>query len=360
MSEENNQISNSKEKDSGAKLIFGNANLCAQLLRDYSNIEALKDVRAEDIEDVTERYIPMFTEERNADVVKKVRIRDGSEIFIALIEHKAQVDYNVCMQVLRYMVFIWEDYAKQQEKIHKGISKSRDFKYPPVFPIVYYNGVNKWTVDKTFSSRIALGDVFFKYIPQFEYHLVNTGDYNREELLNREDGLSLIMLINKLRDAADFNSLGLPKDYLDNIAFKSPEDVLETLARVIAVVLRKQFVPEDEIQGFVSHIKERDMSDLFEGWKGFNVQEERQKGKEIGKDLTRINLICKKLSKGKSIEAIASEIEEDEEFVKEISSIAEKYLPDYDEEKIYEEWKQKEIIENTKQNKQKTVNYAKI
>jgi len=317
-------------------------------LRNYSNIEALKDVRAEDIEDVTERYIPMFTEERNANVVKKVRIRDGSEIFIALIEHKAQVDYNVCMQVLRYMVFIWEDYAKQQEKIHKGISKSRDFKYPPVFPIVYYNGVNKWTVDKTFSSRIALGDVFSKYIPQFEYHLVNTGDYNREELLNREDGLSLIMLINKLRDAADFNSLGLPKDYLDNIAFKSPEDVLETLARVIAVVLRKQFVPEDEIQGFVSHIKERDMSDLFEGWKGFNVQEERQKGKEIGKDLTRINLICKKLSKGKSIEAIASEIEEDEEFVKEISSIAEKYLPDYDEQKIYEEWKQKELIENAK------------
>ena len=87
MSEENNQISNSKEKDSGAKLIFGNANLCAQLLRDYSNIEALKDVKAEDIEDVTERYIPMFTEERNADVVKKVRIRDGSEILLKYSLH---------------------------------------------------------------------------------------------------------------------------------------------------------------------------------------------------------------------------------------------------------------------------------
>ncbi len=35
----------------------------------------------------------------------------------------------------------------------------------------------------------------------------------------------------------------------------------------------------------------------------------------------------------------ASEIEDDEAFVKEISFLAEKYLPDYDEEKIYEEWK---------------------
>ena len=31
---------------------------------------------------------------------------------------------------------------------------------------------------------------------------------------------------------------------------------------------------------------------------------------------------------------------EDEAFVKEICSIAEKNLPDYDEEQIYEEWKQ--------------------
>jgi len=45
MSEENNQISNSKEKDSGAKLIFDNANLCALLLRNYSNIEAQIYVR---------------------------------------------------------------------------------------------------------------------------------------------------------------------------------------------------------------------------------------------------------------------------------------------------------------------------
>ena len=64
-------ISNSKVSDSGAKLIFGNATLCAQLLRDYSDIDILKDVRAEDIVDVTERFIPMFTEERNADVVRR-------------------------------------------------------------------------------------------------------------------------------------------------------------------------------------------------------------------------------------------------------------------------------------------------
>lgn len=57
--------------------------------------------------------------------------------------------------------------------------------------------------------------------------------------------------------------------------------------------------------------------------------------------LNLITLICKKLNKGKSIKAIANEVEKNVEMVKEIAIIAERYLPDYDEEKIYKEWKEK-------------------
>ena len=64
-----------------------------------------------------------------------------------------------------------------------------------------------------------------------------------------------------------------------------------------------------------------------------------KEAKDEGKEITLIGQICKKLLKGKGINIIASEVEENEEHVKEIASIAEKYLPDYDEEKIYEEWK---------------------
>ena len=111
-----NQLSNSKPHDSSSKLIFGNAELCSQFLRNYMDIPLLKNVRAEDIEDVTERYIPMFTEERNSDTVKRVKISENSTFyFVSLIEHKTKVDYNVSMQLLRYMVYIWEDYERERE-----------------------------------------------------------------------------------------------------------------------------------------------------------------------------------------------------------------------------------------------------
>ncbi len=53
----------------------------------------------EDITDVTERFIPMFTEERNADVIKQVRIgmgegNDDNYIFIALIEQESSFSHH--------------------------------------------------------------------------------------------------------------------------------------------------------------------------------------------------------------------------------------------------------------------------
>lgn len=112
-----NQISNSKSHDSSSKIIFGNAELCSQFLRNYMDMPILKNVKAEDIEDVSERYVPMFTEERNSDTVKRIKISEKDTIFfVTLIEHKTKVDYNVSMQLLRYMVYIWEDYEKEMER----------------------------------------------------------------------------------------------------------------------------------------------------------------------------------------------------------------------------------------------------
>ncbi|MCM1040775.1 MAG: hypothetical protein NC434_15775, partial [Ruminococcus sp.] len=85
---------NTKPKDSSAKLIFKDPILCAQFLRDYVDIPLFKTVQPEDIEDITTRYVHMFTEERDSDIVKRVHIRNDENnetpfYLISLIEHKS-------------------------------------------------------------------------------------------------------------------------------------------------------------------------------------------------------------------------------------------------------------------------------
>ena len=71
------ETTNTKLKDSFGKTVFSNNELCAQFLRRYTKIPQLKDVQAEDIEDVSSRFTHMFTEERDADVVKKIKIKNN-------------------------------------------------------------------------------------------------------------------------------------------------------------------------------------------------------------------------------------------------------------------------------------------
>lgn len=96
------QVQNNEVQDNSAKVIFEDPILCSQLLRDYTDIPLLRNVKPEDIEDVTERYVPLFLEERNSDMVKRVNLKreSGEEemeplFLVSLIEHKANVDYNV-------------------------------------------------------------------------------------------------------------------------------------------------------------------------------------------------------------------------------------------------------------------------
>lgn len=331
------QITNSKTRDSSAKLIFGNATLCSQLLRDYGDLEILKNVQAEDIEDVTERFIPMFTEERDADVVKKVRLASGEEMYvISLIDHKSAVDYNVIMQLMRYMLYIWEDYEKQMEKVHPGISKTKGFKYPPILPIVYYEDTAEWTAVEQFQDRIFLSEVFADFVPHFRYKLVQLQNYTKETLLKNDDELALVMLINKLRHAEELRHLNVPEEFIKRVAEEAPRDVLDIMARVVATLLRKIDVPEEEVSSFTDQIKERKMGELFENFEPYSVRETRKTSEKIGETKTLIRQVCRKLARGKDFAQICDEVEDLEEKVKPIYDIAITFAPDYLPEKVME------------------------
>ncbi len=118
-------------RDVNNRQVFKNHTLCAQFLRDYAGLDILKNVQPEDIEDVTEKYQAYLGVEFEPDTVKKIHLQGLNEniplYMVSLIEHKSDVDYNVSMQLLRYMVCIWDDYAKTMEKERWGIRRIKDF-----------------------------------------------------------------------------------------------------------------------------------------------------------------------------------------------------------------------------------------
>lgn len=283
-----NDRQNSKVKDSSSKIIFADPILCAQFLRNYTGIPLLRNVQPEDIEDVSERFVHMFTEERNSDVVKRVRMKDDETPFylISLIEHKSDVDYNVVMQVFRYMAFIWEDYEKEAERQQAGISRSKSFRYPPILPIVFYDGEDNWTAAVSLHDRVLLSDVLGDYIPNYRCILLQLRDYSHAELMEKKDELSIVMMINKLHRAADFTTLAetVNEEYVRDITLRTPEYLLDIMAQVVEILLLRINVPREEAADFAEQVKERRMGELFANFEAYDVQATRREAREEGRE----------------------------------------------------------------------------
>ncbi len=219
-----NSIGNTSPKDSSAKLIFDNHILCAQFLRDYVDVELLKDVQPEDIEDISERFLWLWQESRESDSVKKIHLKgkEGADTLfvITLIEHQSRVDHDM------------------------------------ILPIVFYDGPGMWTAAVNFQERVYLNETLGEYIPSFRYLVVPLSCYSNEELIGKKDELSLVMLVDKLQSAADFRTLKeLPEGYLEEIARESPESVLKLIGKILAVLLVRLNVPREEVEARVALVE---------------------------------------------------------------------------------------------------------
>ena len=321
---------NTKYRDNGGRMIFENATLCSQFLREYTGIELFKDIKPENIEDMTERFLPMFSEERDSDVVKKITMPETGEMFVvALIEHKSSVDYNVTMQMFHYMSYIWEEYERQKEREQRGITKTKGFLYPPILPIVYYEDTTEWTSAVNLRDRIYLSDVLGEYVPDYRYLLFRLQEHGETELISRRDEISFIMLINRLRDASEFVRLSFPEGYLDDIG-QAPGDVLIVFRKLIETYLREINLPEDEIYDLTDQIEGGNMNRLFENFHGYDIQATRRESREG----LLVEMVCKKLRKGMDVSRIAEELEEDKPRIRAIVDIAAEYAPDYNVEEI--------------------------
>ena len=151
------------------------------------------------------------------------------------------------MQLLKYMACIWAEYEKTFLSERGKISKNKSFKYPPIIPVVYYEGKKEWTADMYLRDRIMFSDIPRPYIPDFKYIVVRNHDFSDEELLAREDEMSLLMLINKFQTADDItNFRDIEKDRIDSIIHNSSDQVIDIIAAVVRSLCTKIHISAEE------------------------------------------------------------------------------------------------------------------
>jgi hypothetical protein len=149
------------------------------------------------------------------------------------------------------------------EKKHPGVIFTKKFRYPLILPILFYDGPDSWTAARTMVERTEFGELFKRYIPDFKYELVSLRDYSPKDLAESPDPLSLIMLIDKIRDSRGVLLKELPAKYFK--ALQIPKTMYKLLSDVTRVLLDGSGITKDQLDSIISRFDQRESKGMFEG-----------------------------------------------------------------------------------------------
>ena len=165
---------------------------------------------------------------------------------------------------------------------YKNQVKTKGFHYPPILPVVYYEGTGTWTAPIHLKERIFLHEIFADYIPDFTYFLIRNQTYSNRELLDHQDEMSLIMLLNKIQTVTDLSEfLAVPPEDINRIVKDSPTAVIDIIVMVMRALCTKLNLTSDETEECIQKVRTRDMGYLWENMEKIDVQAEREKSRKI-------------------------------------------------------------------------------
>jgi len=212
------------------KELFKNKDAFISLLKDCVKADWVNDLDTDSLKLSNHSFILQDFKKKEADVVYEATIRNGKEkvIFYVLLELQKKVDYRMNYRLLLYIVEILRHYYNQSDVKAR---KRRNFKFPAIFPIVFFNGSQKWTVPLNLKEMFAGHKRFGDYLINFDYALVDVKWYNDESVKNfRSKLLKVMMMFEKSKGF--INILETVKKYKDEVVSLNDEE-----KRVLSVAL---------------------------------------------------------------------------------------------------------------------------
>ena len=201
-----------RQHDNLYKEFFSNPDVFLQLIQFSIKEKWVKNIDASSIQAMNKSFVLPELGKRDADLVYYVKTKDGKndlDLYL-LLELQSGVDYFMPYRLLIYMVCIWHEHLKSfsDEEI-----KRKDFRLPPIIPIVLSNSKDKWTAALNFKEILAAGELFGKYALDFQYFIVDINRCNREILEEMNNIIGNIFILEQDK--------------------KTPGQVMETVTKMI-------------------------------------------------------------------------------------------------------------------------------
>ena len=136
--------------------------------------DIVEHLNFEQLELDSNSYITPELEDRYSDIVYTCTYKDYTVDLPLLLEHKSSPVEYPQLQLLRYMIEIWQNRINANQGLR------------PILPIIFYHGEKSWKVKAFHEYFEWMEDKFLPYVPNFSYILTDLSTYSHEELFKIE------------------------------------------------------------------------------------------------------------------------------------------------------------------------------
>ncbi|WPK12573.1 Rpn family recombination-promoting nuclease/putative transposase [Lysinibacillus louembei] len=266
------------------KETFGNVEVTKDFIQYYLPEAIRQVIDMNTLEPQKDSFLNPKLEENFSDLLFKVAINQQEGYLYILFEHKSYLDKDTAVQLLKYMVEIWE--AKR--------NKERVQELPIVIPLVIYHGKKEWTLPTNLSAQLNgydnLPSAIQIYVPSFEYVLCDLSRYQDGDIQGSVITRIVIMLLRDVQTKEGtelINSIANAFHHLQELNNKtSVVGYVETLLRYVFEAGRK--LTQADMKSIIKQLETNEMKGeeftmtLAEMWKEIGERQGEQKGLEKG------------------------------------------------------------------------------
>jgi len=168
--------------DSGYKRLFSNRILFRDLVQTFVEEEWVAQLDFTRAERVEKSFVSEHYKETEADIIYKVPLKavaaeaDGEQVvyFYLLLEFQSTVDHFMALRVGHYLLSFWLDLRAADSGLRL---------LPQIFPIVLYNGSNRWTAPAALHELVEQTLDLDDYRVEVRYFPIVVNAYSLDQLL---------------------------------------------------------------------------------------------------------------------------------------------------------------------------------
>jgi len=174
-----------KVHDTWYKKLFTNPRIVEDLLVAFVKEEFIQGIDFSSIKKLNASFVSEKFRNRESDVIYELKSNGRSAYFYLLIEFQSTVDRFMALRMASY-VFQFHQEIQETTKSDRLI---------PVFPVLLYNGKERWNAPETFRELLAKSDIPTKFLPQFRYYPIAINRIPKRNLVKIRNAAAAVFYV---------------------------------------------------------------------------------------------------------------------------------------------------------------------